>query len=483
MKRKYRSSDSYLPSTLTNSSPYVRRTKRRKTRRVSIDYGRRSSTSSGGLTNYTSSSGSSVGRAVASASGAALGFIHMNVPGAVASYKKAGEFYDYMNSKTVSQTKSSSNNMYSGKFRKPKPFKQSAMMKAQTDGYLSTQEQYGTVTDPNGVYIFQSTFNSAQMALAITTALVRKLFKKAGITVSDRDGSLAFFGVYNADGFKLEMVEYNPITGANSPAITYTTVAADTITTVVANSTFVTTFTNYLNKATEHPPVSMTLYSSDRNGLDSNWRLCSNLDLNAEYLTVVANSTMVLQNQTKAVISASNDIDRNDVQPLNVTMYKFKNDPKLKAIGNRPSGSSKTELIQWQGVGYSGTRLLRAQDFVNTSFQNPPPPGIFSNLTGKSHSTLQPGQMKKNFLTHTFKGKLSNILPKMRMEQFGLSPIKIHGVYCNTNLFCFQERMRTSTTNPIIVAYEHELDIGVFCATYHPKIAMQASLDSMDVSL
>jgi len=470
-RTKPRSSDTYIP-----------------TSKISSGSSRRSSTSSGGLTGYTSSesryTGNAVEKKVAQVAAAELGFIHLNVPGAAVGWVKSGELYDYMHTEKLSLKKF--NGMYTGKFKNPKRFSRTPKFQCMTDGSLIVDEKYGSVTDPNSVMLLHSTYNVLSIATAMYTAFLRKLFKKAGICVSDRDGSLGLFSPFNADGFRIELQTMNQALGT-VVTYAYTTVTADTLTTAVANSNFTQYWTNNLNNvaaANNVMPCKLFLYSSDRNGVDTNWRMASQLDLLGEYVEVYTYSLLTVQNQTKAATSDSNAIDRNDTQPLNGTIYNFSGEPRLKAIGNVANGSTQTELIKFQGAGAEGIRLLRAQDFVNTAFHEPPPTDLFANVGKKGHIGLQPGEMKKHFLKHVFKGKYINIMPKLRMEQFGgANPIKLNGVPCKSTLLFFQERMRTASIHPVVVAYEHNLTTGVKCSSSKPKIAMQTNFISGEYNL
>lgn len=480
MKRKYRSSDSYIPSELTykssSSSSYGggRRSKRRK---ISVDYGnyrRRSSdsTSSGGLTGYTSTSsvytGNSASRAVAGASGAVLGFIHNNVPGTVVGAKKATELYDYLNTKKVSRKKMVSS--YQGNFKKPYKKAPSFMDKAQMNGFAVCSEIFGKVTDPNSVYLTHSTYQSQFYGITFACAAMRKLFEKAGFPIQNKNGSLPFFSPVDADGFKLEYTVTNPVTGLVSLQATYTTVAADTLTSVLTNFAFQVHVTNYLNKANEAMPHHLYLYSSDRNTTATNWRLAAMLDLTAEVVHFYSTSDLRVQNQSNAVNADAADTDRNDVQPLAGRLYNFNGEPKLKANGiipqaALPPNAQQNQEILLQGVAYTGIKLLRSTDFSSASYQNRPPPQLFNNCTGVSDVSLEPGHMKRGFVSYSCKGRLNNLFPKLRMEQFGLVPEVVSGIKGKAQMMVFEERMRTASVNPVIVAYEHKVSVGCILST------------------
>lgn len=470
-KQKRRSSDSYIPT----SQMSRRSSTSSSNRRSSVDYGRRSSTSSGGLTGYTSarrSSGSSVGRALAGAAGAELGFIHNNVPGAVFGAKKALEFYDYQT--TSKFTKQNLMTSFAGSFKKPSYKKPSYVEMAQMKGYTVASETYGKVTDPNSAYLTHSTYQSSYYAYTFVGAAIRKVFQKAGYPLQNKNANFPFFSPTDGSGFQLVYTVTNPSTGAVSIQSTYEPVVAETMTSLLIAFTMATHVTNYLNKADENEPHHLYFYSSDRNNLATNYRLAAMLDLSAEVVEFYSSSDLRVQNQSNATNVDSADIDRNDTQPLAGRIYNFNGEPRLKSQGLTTSGAANQE-IKLQGVSFDGIRLMRSADFTSASYHNRPPAQLFNNCNATADVSLQPGQMKRGFISFKISGRLNRMFPKLRMEQFGGTPTAIVGVKCKAQMMVFEERMRTASTQNIVVAYESKIVVACILKT-RPLNASLATL-------
>lgn len=489
MKRKYRSSDTYIPTQLTSSSSSGgRRRKYKKRRKVSIDYGRRSSTSSNGLTDYTSAgsvySGSSGGRLLAATAGAQVGRYFANEVGAFVGEKAAESLYDYANTRKFTQKHMKVSGGYSGRFNKGYRVKKDIFNECAKLGYVVQFEQYGSVSDPNAVMITQSTYNNNTLASAYCQAILRKLFKKGGFNISDRDASLNSFSPFDSDGFKIVYQALTVPTGTVA-TLDYTTVATSTLSTIWSLAPFALDIANYLIDFHDRRPYKLMLYSSDRNGVDTNWRLASQLDLENEHVSFYFSSKITVQNQTKAAGATNNELDRIDSQPLFTGIYNFRGEPRVRAIGNVPvaAGTTQTELQKFVGIDQRSVRLLRAQDFVNTSFQNPPHNAMYGNLKSRTNSMMQPGEMKQNVLFHKISGRGCNIFDKLRVQSYGNTPVKFIGVPCKTTMFHFSEKMRTASINPVVVHYEHELKIGCILKTYTPLAAMQTQFEAVETNL
>lgn len=490
MKRKYRprSSDTYIPTQRTSSSSSGGRVRKKyqKRRKVSIDYGRRSSTSSMGLTDYSSAgsvySGSSGGRLLAATAGAQVGKYLGNEVGAFVGEKAAESLYDYVNTSKFTQMKVSSG--YNGRFNKGYRVKKDIFNECAKHGYLVQFEQYGSVSDPNAVMITQSTYNNNTLASAYFQAVSRKLFRLAGFNISDRDASLNSFSPFDSDGFKLVYQGLVVATGAVS-TLEYQTGQTTTFSTIWSLAPFALEIANYLIDFHDRRPYKMFLYQSDRNGVDTNWRLVSQLDLENEISTFYFSSKLILQNQTKAAGATNNELDRNDAQPLTTAIYSFRGEPKIRAIGNVPvpAGTTQTELQKFVGIDQRSVRLLRAQDFVNTAFHNPPHNSMYANLKSRTNSMLQPGEMKQNILFHKISGRGVNIFEKLRVQSYGNTPVKFIGVPCKSTLFHFSEKMRTASVNPVVVHYEHELKIGCMLKTKTALAAMQTQFETVETSI
>nr|UOF83121.1 putative capsid protein [Cressdnaviricota sp.] len=420
---------------------------------------------------------SRVKRFAAQVAGAQLGFIYQNVPGAVTGAVYAGRAYDYRypeqieasDDGTVSQ-KNNSMGYYAGHLGKFKNPKKTATAVALRKGYHVTNDDFGEVKDPNAVYITHSTYNVYHYSAAIRGALLRKLFKLAGIEISEPTEEMALFSAYNSDGFKLQYETKNPLTGALA-VWDYVTLDNESFFLVLSNFTFFRDhILSCLGGTNTTEPYALRLYASDRNVLDTNWRLMSQLMLPSEKITIHSSSEIKIQNRTLgANAPAGNEnVDRVDNQPVAVKTYLFKHgDPRLKAPNfihdNFPS------LVTLGGIpeSYVGVRLIRSAQLINTNWQNAPDKGIFTNCSMVKGGLLQAGQMKSSFISASHRGLFNTVMKKLRPEfppQNGL----IAGVQGKCELMLFSEKMRTAAANSIAISYERELKVGCILTTTKP---------------
>jgi len=459
--------------------------KRKKLRRGSTSSSKYVSTSSNPLFSYTSSSVPETptprryfrkGRRVAAqAAGAVLGYIHGNVPGIVQGAHYAGKAFDYFEpeeqlKRSYSSTQKN-NSMYSGKLNRPKPYDQSIESKILKQGYLATSEVHGKVTDAYCTYMQHSTWWAALMAKSFGGALLRKLFKKAGLEISDRIGTLPLYNINDGSGFRLEYSTMNPSTNS---IITYNydTVAGSTLDSVLTMSgpQFVDQIEYYLNGNTGNvnQPHKLSLYTHDNNVALVHYRLCASIQIPNEVAEFHVTSVLKVQNRTQGDLAASGnlDLERLDSQPVVCTTYSFPGAPLLK---NVTSGSSQITL---SGISNAGLKLYGSASFPSDiSFENRPNVSIFANCNKKSNSVLQPGQMKTSYCKYDFKGKISTMLPKHRLES-NIGGI-ITGVKCKTELIVFEEMMRTSGSNPVHINYERKFKIGCIVTTKKDNFALQ----------
>lgn len=425
-------------------------------------------------------------RFAAQAAGAELGFIYRDVPGAVQGSVYAGRAYDYMYPEEVEVSdegdfpqKNNSMGYYAGRigqFKKPKKTLTSAALRK---GYHVTNDDFGEIKDPNAVYITHSTYNTHHFGAAIRGALIRKLFKLAGIEISEHTEEMALFSAYNSDGFKLSYETKNPLTGALA-VFDYITVDNESFFLILSNfTTFRDSIISMLEGTNGTEPYALRLYSSDRNGFDTNWRLLSQLMLPSEKVTIHASSEIKIQNRTLGANApeGNENVDRVDNQPVAMKSYLFKHgDPRLKAPNfihdNFPSTVSLAGIPQ----SFQGVRLIRSAELVNSNYQNAPDKGIFLNCTAVKSGLLQAGQMKSSYITATHRGLLNTVMKKLRPE-FPPAGGLLLGVQGKSELMLFAEKMRTAAVNSIAIHYERELKVGCILTTTKP-VAWSTSFTS-----
>jgi len=396
----------------------------------------------------------SVKKFAAQSSGAALGFITANVPGAVVGGYAAGEVVDYIDSTPLPTKMSKSSGFYKGSIGKARHFKATSEIVALQKGFHSVFDTYGRVTDPQAVYIIHGTWKALAIAEVICGSLIRKLFQKAGVQINERTEELPLVSISVATGFRLEFTHQNAVNAAGT-TVTYDTVDDDTLQTVINNFTGLSAFfINYLNNVTvASEPFRLSLYSSD----SATWRIASTLNLANEQMNLFLSSELNMQNRTQGDTAAAGDltIERTDNQPLICKMYEFNHsDPRL-----RQNGANTDEL---NTGGQAGIKLIRATTLPAT-FQHRPSPKIWANCKGTSQFILDPGNLKKTFVSWKSSGLLINVLKKLKCyvtNLFGVS-----GAPGKCQVVMFEEKLRTAGTNPVTIQYEHVHKAGCWFVT------------------
>jgi len=438
-----------------------------------VGFWRRKITASG-RTRYSPNVSRTLSRVTAQTAGAALGFIHGNVPGIVEGAHYAGEAFDYFHPEEPNDQPPSStqknNSMYGGKFNRPKPYDQSIESKILKQGYMYTTEVHGKATDAYCLYVQHSTWNSAVMARVIAGALLRKVFKKAGHEITDTKGTLPMFSITDGSGFRIEYSSQNPSSKAIT-TVTYDTVVGSTLDGILTAFAvgFVNQIASYLDNTDVSMPYQMNLYAHDNNGFAVNYRMAATIQIPNEVIHFNCTSILKVQNRTQADLAGAGDLnlERLDNQPLVCTTYSFPAEPKLK---NVTPGSTQRYI---EGTTTTGLKLYGSASLPgDISFENRPNVAIFANCNKKSNSVLQPGQMKTSYCKYSLKGKIVNVLPKQRLES--TDGTIITGVKCATELMVFEEMMRTAGTNPLHLNYEKQLKIGCILTTKKDNFALQS---------
>jgi hypothetical protein len=376
--------------------------------------------------------------------------------------------YSKYKSRKKSSSKSSrskwnntSTGVYAGKFKRPMKAKMSPEKMALRSGFHRSNEMYGRIEDPHAVYLTHSTFVPDLIAESLAGNFIRKILKKAGIDISNRDEQVPFFSNDNSDGFKLEYVTIDPITGAETlfkqeiPIFRSLTIITQDFTAFTGH------LSNYLKATVATEPHALLLYSSDRNGIDTNWRLAASLYLREQVVSTHVQSSLKVQNRTAGdtAVAGDKDTDRVDNQPLKGKLYDFKHgNPRLKYI--------RAEIATLTTVRLNGIQLIRAAELGN-QYENMPSNEIWNNCSKTANQMMQPGQIKKTTISYNYKGKLINFLNKYRADTTNAN--HAGSSYGRCQLLMLEEKLRTVGTNPVTIQYEREIKVGTYSKGTKPS--------------
>jgi len=368
---------------------------------------------------------------------------------------------------------------YRGNFKKPR---RTSKPKIETmclqNGFHSTVETYGTLSDAHCGYIAHSTFDLNGYVAGICGALLRKLLKKGGITVDDRHQEIPFYDYGNSDGFKISYQVYSP-TDLGFVHYEFITANNQSLQIILDNFTdFTSHISQYIRDITSLEPWGFQLYSSDRNVTDTNWRLAASLNLQQEKITLFSTSKIVVQNRTSGDQAGREgadpdekfQLDRVDNTPLVGYIYEFKNgDPRLR---NQQIIPAVPQLRKLNAISQIGLQLTKASVLANTGkdYQEPPVPKFWGNISKSSRVILQPGDQKSHSLFFKASGKLLTVLKYLRVEQYNGATAEglCSGVAGRSAIIALEEKIRSVTTNPIVMVYECEKKIGVMTKSTKP---------------
>lgn len=353
---------------------------------------------------------------------------------------------------------------YKGKFRKTsRRGAKNAFDKYMNYGFVSTKEVFGKVDDADCVYLGHSTWDVNELSRSISYSLVRKLVKKAGFDPDQPTQELPFYAYNDSDGFKIAWTRIS-VAGIIQPT-EYVIPNDATVTSVAENSglrqQIQDTMDSEFQGSNRGNWDRIALYSSDRNGVSTNWRLAAELNLKREVLDVMVKSEFTVQNRTKSAVAGSSSTDIIDNQPLKGYLYQFAGAvPQTKQMGT--DGLNR--------ISFNGGIILQQSVDLNPStlYKEPPVPKFFNNCYKASYVSLDPGYIKKSVVVSKWRGYFNNLISGKLMARTNGSLVSYAPGKCQ--LFALEERLNSGSTNLITVNYECDRKIGaVFYTTKNPS--------------
>jgi len=409
-------------------------------------------------------------QAVATAAGATLGFINMNVPGAIiggtfASRAAAPDLEDVMDVNS-SQNKLIGHLMpgtYQGKFAlSAKQSSKGLRDKYQKKGAVYLEETYGTVADPDCVYIGHSSYSRTCIASAIGLALLRKLFR-VGVKFDPTT-------IYE----ELPLISAEPDSGPDGFVIVYITKNSGGTevkkTHDIPNDFGLLQILNHLQN--DFKLFDNILGALEANNVDnltkvllyqkngSAFRLHYQMDLAKEVLSVAMSSHMVIQNRTKSASGAANTTEV-DAQPLKGPVYEFSSGvPKLKA-----ASPDSLNYMRPEGIILVRTNQLAGTD--PAAYREVPAKNAFQNVVKSGYTRLNPGALKSMTVGTDCTGYYNNVLFKLRINQQGV----VSRCFGKSQMVILEEELNSGSTNLITISYECQHVAGAdLTTTYSPNL-------------
>lgn len=341
--------------------------------------------------------------------------------------------------------------------------------KCLTLGWGVTSENVGTVTDEHAAYIYHGTFESGAIQFALAGALIRSLFRKAGIEFGNLDEEIPFVDVNDSSGFRIQLTVRNSLTMAYVVWNVFDSTNNKTFRDVVTGSSLLRQYIQeYMENVTGFEPYSLALYSTDGDG----YRLASLMYLQDEMVVFHASSLLAVQNRTKAAVVDSNDAfyDRVDNQPLKGYIYEFSNgDPRLRANQLKGTGVAPTTSDIYYSTGSLdgcrtfGSTVTTGPTLAN-NMQELPVPKFWKNCNKASKIVLDPGYIKKTYISVQYKNRFPELLKKFRattadnVTYMSFSMLRSH----KSQIVAVEEVLRTDSANKISLYFEREGKCGAY---------------------
>jgi len=340
-----------------------------------------------------------------------------------------------------------------GRFAKPKRKLNKSMAKKnvfQRKGHLKTEELYGTVQDPNIVYIGHTTFARETLAEVIAISILRKLFEKAGLAnvIWDNAPGLTTLTTTSPTGtyeiqFTRQIVagtttETNPITAGRS----IKQIASDC--NLKRDINLAMQGDDGSNRG-DFVEISLFLVSFD--GVRT---LVANMSFKDMKLHVAMETKIKIQNRTKGADAGDIYADAVDNQPLQGYLYQCRGVPYNQVrTQSFEAISLATGIVK--GIGAS----------LAAGYLDPPNPKTFKNCTMSSKILLQPGDIKSGYISDKWAGNFNYLIgTKLRTRDKDTTNVK--SVPGKSQLYALEEVINTGPTNPIQIQFEVERMIGSY---------------------
>jgi len=343
-------------------------------------------------------------------------------------------------------------------------------------GTYHVAEVHGTVSDPDCVYLSHCAIDSYAVIIHATSALMRKLFEKAGVNVTNVEDILGHVSIADGANWKIELTQIDELTGVESVRVSHITIAASTLATVT--NAFFPAFQDF---SAGQGVVSgglgnrlrlyrLILYTQDFNTTYSPTFFTS-LNLEDEVICVLGKSAIKLQNRTLAADGSSSkeDISNN---PLMGRMYEFPNYPK---------GRDRLLYGLNSILANEGINLVRSAQIPSLSYKEPPLPNHFANCKKSSLIKLEPGEIKYATVSYEKHMHLLTFLSKIKMQMTDGTARFLEAPF-PCQLFSLEDMINVNTTQNISIAYEVNKELGIYFKTQKSRRAVttfqQASISN-----
>jgi len=285
---------------------------------------------------------------------------------------------------------------YAGKLR---PAKRNKADPYVAKGFKHVVETSGVVTDPDCLYVGHASYTPRLALEMVAQTILRRLFEKAGLTITALSDPLFPNAVNGTDGYFLRLEKISA--AGLVTAFNYGVPASASILTITGNVSNGIAPTwgdlgNVLydyavgenpivtNKGTDEP-MQIRLFNEVIGTLGSRYNSECVLNLRDMFVNFSASSDIKIQNRSLSA-GGSTDTDQVSANPLYCKKFLFNGVPRQK---------DKTAMVKIP-PSLTGVLTLGAFNAGNTYMKEPVSPKLFWNCTKSSTEVIQPGQIKSD---------------------------------------------------------------------------------------
>jgi len=388
-----------------------------------------------------------------------------------AAYKRYGEYNDRAPRKKqkvnrkrkMKISKGYGSGYFKGSFAKARTVQPKMEDIALTYGSGITLETHGSCSGTEIVWVGASTLEITQMAKCVSIAILRKLYKIAGIDITNP--GVQFLSLDNASGFSsggFRIVRFTMNSVGTPATVSYDVSTAETLTSLALNSGLQNEIINFASTTSDLITTVIRLYQIDNTASTNEHRTVATLNMNNEMLHLEMKQKLVVQNRTKGATGTATSLDVIDAQPLKGKMYMFsKGNPnvrELSSVGGPPNTESL--LGRWSNTS---VKLVSDTNLgYDSNLKNPPSPYFFNNCKKASNITLEPGDLKEV----NMKNNINKYYPQFLRSLAWFSGTGIRRQTIGDSVFvCLEERLNSGSSNPITVQYEAENSFLAYLST------------------
>lgn len=371
----------------------------------------------------------------------------------------------------------------SGYLRKPFPKgkkpKSNFHLQALKYGYATADEYWGSCSDSHAVIMQFSTFNIGKVRYAIAGAILRKLFSKAGISFGKQEQEMPLTNFADSSNWKIEWTLRNDVTSAFAGNF-YNIPDNTTFWAMVINSGIGNEIQDMLRDPQTFKFWEFRLYCNcDADNAQP--RLMASLQADEMYLEVDVKGVLKLQNKSKGVDAGTNyDTERVDNQPVYGYRYEFSNaNPIVRGGALYSETAGIFNASAENSVSLANATTLNALNTA-TNYDEPPNAKEFTNCVKVARVSLNPGDIKSTNLSWHTKGKLNTVLYRMAAKLNTLS--LCHRAAGKCVMFYFEEVLRTTSGNPIIVGYEWDYKSAAIITTKKQAVPLHIKVDNLNIN-